>query len=971
MARYQITSPDGQKYEITAPDNASQEQVMSYARQQFESAKPSNAGVALSSLNKGAAAILDSVADIGPNVMNLAKAAVGFPLAAAGRVDLAEKIGATDMLEPVSPARRAMEFAGAGQVKPANATQRRIDYVAQALPSVMLSPGVGLAKNAALTSISGMATGEAQEQTGSSIGALLAGMLAPMGAQAVAGTVARGLPVIRQPFTASGRELMVGDFLRGNMSGIDPKAALAARKPLVSGSKPTTAQLTAEAGDKRLLGYEKQLAQDTATRQQFDDRYAANRDARAGQMRRVAPVDEGAAVVQQKIRDDVARQQAAADAQKANAAGSRDWAMGQAGQQVGDLQAGQQLASVYDDIDAQLRQQNSLNYDIDPFNSVTGLSVPTQRIGQIVDDVYAGVTKAAPGSVRESLGIVSQIATHPSIAAPQKTQKPVAAKYGTNTVNPQTDDILTAIAKRGGLSREQAQQFGIDPAELNKRAGQGKPVFPKSGGVPFDRMAEELSQDGYPVMADGGYSPYALADALDEAMRGRRVLTPQGHEFDMAMSDWNQNKGPVFGDDLRPLETGDLQMSYRQMKVAASRIGELERQSMMSGDRQAAMALGQIKQAMRQSMDDAVELGRVTPDIADAYRHATQQYAQYASRMKEGVAGNLRYRNTERNIKLETVPKAFLQSGEEAFRSFQRSIGPDPTATATAQDWLSTQWRNSVMTADGRMKGNWKESSAKWMRDNADVLDAFPGLRQRVEYAIAKAGTADALAVRLDAEMKRLGTGTAAKHFLRELNPENSFAAFVKSPNRDRESALMIAIAKRDPEFRRAVAGAMRDHLQAMPDAKFVKFMGASKNAELIRDLFGDKMLKQFQKVSADARRDMLRTEANKAAGSDTGANLAARRAMEMISGYLPGAGVLRAVAGRVVDKAMGGMNDTKVRAFLNPEDALRMVNRSSATPDFLETMIAEFRRAGMTAKEAEQRAMLVQAIQQQNEERK
>ena len=407
------------------------------------------------------------------------------------------------------------------------------------------------------------------------------------------------------------------------------------------------------------------------------------------------------------------------------------------------------------------------------------------------------------------------------------------------------------------------------------------------------------------------------------------------------------------------------------MKVAASRIGELERQSMMSGDRQAAMALGQIKQAMRQSMDDAVELGRVTPDIADAYRHATQQYAQYASRMKEGVAGNLRYRNTERNIKLETVPKAFLQSGEEAFRSFQRSIGPDPTATATAQGWLSTQWRNSVMTADGRMKGNWKESSAKWMRDNADVLDAFPGLRNRVEYAIAKAGTADALAVRLDAEMKRLGTGTAAKHFLRELNPENSFAAFVKSPNRDRESALMIAIAKRDPEFRRAVAGAMRDHLQAMPDAKFVKFMGASKNAELIRDLFGDKMLKQFQKVSADARRDMLRTEANKAAGSDTGANLAARRAMEMISGYLPGAGVLRAVAGRVVDKAMGGMNDTKVRAFLNPEDALRMVNRSAATPDFLETMIAEFRRAGMTAKEAEQRAMLVQAIQQRNEERK
>lgn len=37
MAKYQITSPDGQKFEINAPDDASQEQVLSYAQQQFAS----------------------------------------------------------------------------------------------------------------------------------------------------------------------------------------------------------------------------------------------------------------------------------------------------------------------------------------------------------------------------------------------------------------------------------------------------------------------------------------------------------------------------------------------------------------------------------------------------------------------------------------------------------------------------------------------------------------------------------------------------------------------------------------------------------------------------------------------------------------------------------------------------------------------------------------------------------------------
>ena len=33
MATYQITSPDGQKFRVTAPDDATEEQVLSYARE--------------------------------------------------------------------------------------------------------------------------------------------------------------------------------------------------------------------------------------------------------------------------------------------------------------------------------------------------------------------------------------------------------------------------------------------------------------------------------------------------------------------------------------------------------------------------------------------------------------------------------------------------------------------------------------------------------------------------------------------------------------------------------------------------------------------------------------------------------------------------------------------------------------------------------------------------------------------------
>lgn len=39
MPRYEVTSPDGQRWEVQAPDGATQEQVLAYAKQQW-SAKP-------------------------------------------------------------------------------------------------------------------------------------------------------------------------------------------------------------------------------------------------------------------------------------------------------------------------------------------------------------------------------------------------------------------------------------------------------------------------------------------------------------------------------------------------------------------------------------------------------------------------------------------------------------------------------------------------------------------------------------------------------------------------------------------------------------------------------------------------------------------------------------------------------------------------------------------------------------------
>lgn len=109
--------------------------------------------------------------------------------------------------------------------------------------------------------------------------------------------------------------------------------------------------------------------------------------------------------------------------------------------------------------------------------------------------------------------------------APKK--KSVTAK---NQVDPEKDDILTAIAKLGGIDREQAKRQGIDPADFNRRAGGIQLVFRKNGGKELDRMAEALSELGYPVTDNGDYTVNALLDSLDAALRGSAVGTPQFHE---------------------------------------------------------------------------------------------------------------------------------------------------------------------------------------------------------------------------------------------------------------------------------------------------------------------------------------------------------------------------------------------------------------------------------------------------------
>lgn len=70
MAKYRITSPEGQTYEVTAPDDASHDQVMSYAKDNFGKLPKAKADPIETAINKSpTAGVLDAAAAMGSGAL--------------------------------------------------------------------------------------------------------------------------------------------------------------------------------------------------------------------------------------------------------------------------------------------------------------------------------------------------------------------------------------------------------------------------------------------------------------------------------------------------------------------------------------------------------------------------------------------------------------------------------------------------------------------------------------------------------------------------------------------------------------------------------------------------------------------------------------------------------------------------------------------------------------------------------------
>ncbi len=99
-------------------------------------------------------------------------------------------------------------------------------------------------------------------------------------------------------------------------------------------------------------------------------------------------------------------------------------------------------------------------------------------------------------------------------------------------LDPSKDNLFEAIAKMGGLNRDEVHgQWGVDPKDKLKSGVFGHPVLRKSGGLSLDAMTERLVEAGYLLPDEFGKGDVAdLEAAFDSQRRGTDVFSVE-HDY--------------------------------------------------------------------------------------------------------------------------------------------------------------------------------------------------------------------------------------------------------------------------------------------------------------------------------------------------------------------------------------------------------------------------------------------------------
>lgn len=558
MAKYRITAPDGGMYEITAPDDASQEQVLAYAQSNYQKPAPKQEPAKSNGVMQGAgntaAGLLRGAGSIGATLLapvDIASDALkgkGLSLDAnrQRRADMdaaLQGLGAQPdswMYKGGKIGGEILGTAGAGGVLGNVAARLGVSApLVQAIASSGFSAGgstglAGIATRAAGGALTGGVTAAAvnpeDAATGAALGAALP--IAMQGAGKVAGALGRGVRNMRAPVDAKAAG-KIADF-----AGMKPDAlAYVLTQPgpsMIPGYKPTVPQIMQNDNISQL-----QRTLKTAGTNAIGEAERAQQAQFRAALERVAPIDLS-------VQDAAARAGGAID----------DYAKG------AYKAAGKKVTAAFD--------------AVDPFNE-SAVLLP-------IDEMVAARGKyLGAGTFGDGTKSAQALATAQDIG----TQALPAVKAIPQSAG-RVQTLEQAVRSQGGI--RPGEYLGREISELGRKQSKTTGLVSKVGRD-VEAMADTMYDRGFIPDND----PATLLDMLRNG-GGRNTYA------DDAMEAGFQRMADDAAGDLPGAEVVRKAVPFETVKNLRSSLGEAAKQAKLAGSNKEAAALNSMIESIDESM---------------------------------------------------------------------------------------------------------------------------------------------------------------------------------------------------------------------------------------------------------------------------------------------------------------------------------------------------------------------------------
>jgi len=376
-----------------------------------------------------------------------------------------------------------------------------------------------------------------------------------------------------------------------------------------------------------------------------------------------------------------------------------------------------------------------------------------------------------------------------------------------------------------------------------------------------------------------------------------------------------------------------------------SKLLEMERLAYREGRRTEGSTIGKIA-------DDVLETMNSIPDMPGPYAVARNFTRELNQTYREGpVKALILTTDSSSYVPEELTLSRLIGSGGVrggvAERSIVAATGETPEVKAAIQDFLTRDLRNSVVTAEGRVR---PEAAKSWVQSNETLLEQYPEIRQGLIDTLAaqaQVKTREGFGKRISSEMRTPG-GAPLGRFL-EGNSDDAVARVFKAENPAEVAMSLVRTAKKDPsgDAYKGLRGAFVDDL--LTRARSVTTEGEVFRGSIILDaLKNSKQRGAFEAVLGPD--DLKRLEQ---IGNEF-------LALERTRGNLPSiGGVVGDIPNRILDTLarfggsfLGGLfGDLKERAIasgalrdwvrsLTRDRAEKLISRAVTDPELFATLM-------------------------------